>query len=631
MKTKGIAMRNVPRCAEGSLRVLLILLVALGTGGGQNLPAESAPEVAGSSSRVDQTQQAKEWVKTLAGDAFLGRGTGNGGTAKARDYLVAQLTAMGLPGAFDGGYTQAFPASRSMKVRRKEVRVQDRDGRTLYRFDDADDFTVLGCSRSGKVAGDVVFAGYATRYHKEGFDSFAGADKGACKGKIVLAFRYEPHDKRGVSLWTGKAGRWSQASGIAEKIAWARKHEAAGLIIINPPLHARARLLGPEVSVGPREAGMPVLMAGPAFLQNVAARSQLEGAQVLDKLKKRSDAGKNSLVALEGVGLEIDLQLQADGIESWNVGARLAGAGSLAHEAVLIGAHYDHLGTRGSGPKRQVFHGADDNASGTAAVLLLARRISKRYASAAAPANRRAILFVLFGAEEVGLVGSRHLAGHLEDVSLAPADIQAMINLDMVGRLKAGKLNLIRAGSNDWEALIGQAAKASPLDVTHVGSRFSGSDHASFLRKKIPSMMVFTGSHRDYHRPSDTWDKIDYPGLVRIVGLVEEIALAAAVKPDRLGYDASTIAGRRSGAYLGITCDESFKKGCKIRSVVDGAPAAKAGLRSGDVIVGWNKREVDSAAELIGLVGDQKPGREVTLVVLRGDARQSLKVKLGRR
>jgi hypothetical protein len=372
-------------------------------------------------------------------------------------------------------------------------------------------------------------------------------------------------------------------------------------------------------------------MAPPSLLQAVIDRTPLKGAGALERLKKLADAGKNSVVALEPVRLGIDLQIQAEPVKSWNVAARLDGAGNLADEVVLLGAHYDHLGTRGRGENLRVFHGADDNASGTAAVLLLARRLRERYASAAAPPNRRTILFVLFGAEEIGLVGSRHLADNLKDAGLAQADVQAMINLDMVGRLKGRKLSLIRAGSSDWGPLIDKAQKATNLEVTQIGSWFSGSDHSSFLRKRIPSAMLFTGTHRDYHKPSDTWDKIDYPGLVEIVSFAEEMAMAAALWPGRLRYERSGLSQGSSGAYLGVACDESFKGGCRLRTVVEGSPADKAGLRTGDVIVGWDQRDVDSAAALIGLVRQEKPGRQVTLIVLRGDTREERKVKLGRR
>ncbi len=577
--------------------------------------------------KLTEVDQARELVKKLAGDAFLGRGTFNEGTAKARDYLVGRFEKMGLTGAFEGKYTQDFPTRKSLRVIRRKLILTNAAGKQVRSFAGDNDFRVLGCSQGGKVSGQVVFVGYAMAHEDEGFDSFAGAGADALEGKIALALRYEPHDKDGVSLWTGKKGRWTSAAGIAAKVAWARKHGAAGLIIANPPAHRDARLLGPQTGLGNYDAQMPVLMARSSLLKVLVDRAK--GAD-LAELKKSADAGKNSIVPLEAVGVTIDLALDRELSKSWNVAARLEGGGTLAGEVVLVGAHYDHLGTRGRSDKPMVFNGADDNASGTAAVMLLARRMKEHYTSADAPEDRRTFVFVLFGAEEIGLVGSRYLADHLGSIGTDAPHVQAMLNFDMVGRLDRNKLTFIRGGKG-WDKILQAARKNSSLDVTSVGAYYGGSDHTSFLGKKIPAAMFFTGMHKDYHRPSDTWDKVNYEGLLEVLDLADDIALKVAILPERLQTQGSRVSSDAKRAYLGIICDPEYEGGCRVLRVMDASPASRAGLEPGDIITRWDGRKVDSRPELIALVHAQEPGKEVKLEVLRDDKTQTLMIKLGSR
>ena len=322
---------------------------------------------------------------------------------------------------------------------------------------------------------------------------------------------------------------------------------------------------------------------------------------------------------------------------SWptqNVVAILPGRDpALSGQYVVVGAHFDHLGPSSEGAldpdaREVIRRGADDNASGTAAVLELARLL-------AASPPRRSIVFANFSGEEAGLLGSAHFVNN----SPMPLDsVSAMINFDMVGRLRNDKLIIYGvATATEMPLIIERANATDPLKVAAQGDGFGPSDHSSFYAKNIPVLHFFTDLHDEYHRATDVPEKINAAGEARVVALAERIIRDIADRPSRLSYvrvAAPVASGNRgSDVYLGSIPDMagSDAPGLKLTGVRAGSPADSAGIKAGDVIVEFDGKSVKNLYEYSDALYARKPGDEVSIVVLRDGQRLTLKVRLGKR
>ncbi|MDQ6635522.1 MAG: M28 family peptidase [Gemmatimonadota bacterium] len=329
---------------------------------------------------------------------------------------------------------------------------------------------------------------------------------------------------------------------------------------------------------------------------------------------------------------------RAGGVPTQNVIALIPGRDpALRSQFVVIGAHYDHLGRSTAGAmdpeaRDAIRNGADDNASGTAAVLELARMFSERPA-------RRSILVAHFSGEELGLLGSQWLVEH------APApvtldSVTAMVNFDMVGRLRNDKLIVYGvATAHELRAIVDSANVAPRLSISAQGDGFGPSDHSSFYAKGIPVLHFFTDLHDDYHRATDDVEKINTTGEARVVALAERVVRAIADRPARLtavrvAAPTPAIGGRESsGAYLGSIPDMSAADvpGLRLSGVRAGSPADLGGLRAGDVIVAFGGRKVKDLYSYTDALYANKPGDRVEVVFLRNGSRQTTSVTLGRR
>ena len=319
---------------------------------------------------------------------------------------------------------------------------------------------------------------------------------------------------------------------------------------------------------------------------------------------------------------------------------------NLKSEAIVIGAHYDHLGRGGPGSgslaanSTDIHYGADDNASGTSALLELARHYAK------AKTNKRTLVFVAFSGEELGLFGSKHYA----DNPVIPVDkTVAMINMDMIGRLNEDNLTIGGIGSAvEWKSVVEGINNFNAPKTSMEGSTagfklrldeagLGPSDHASFYMKKIPVLFFFTGTHTDYHKPSDTSEKINYGGLVRIANMVSRVVDSIDANPNRPTYkDAAApqqMGGRRTfnvsiGVMPGYGDDGS---GMVIDGVTEGRPAAAAGLKAGDKIVSLAGKQVKNVNDYMEILGGLVADQEVEIVVVRGGERLTFKVKPAKR
>ncbi|MEQ1567688.1 MAG: M28 family peptidase, partial [Myxococcota bacterium] len=496
------------------------------------------------------------------------------------------------------------------------------------------DFGPLGFSTSGNFGGEVVFAGYGIVAPDLGYDDYAGVD---VRGKVVLAMRYEPGEDDPDSPFDGK--RPSRYSDLRDKAMRARNAGAAALIFVAPARGDDDQdKVPPLVSGGPTSrAGLPVLQV----TRKVADRWLRRAGKTLGEMQAQIDAKTHpASIPLPGLSVSGTADVTQTEAQAWNVVAQLPGAGELADQVVVLGAHYDHLGHGGDGSMRpdstDIHNGADDNASGTAAMVCAMAALAQ---NPPAGESRRSILGVAFTAEEIGLGGSQRYV----EAPLVPLDhTAAMVNLDMVGRVRDNQIHALGTDSApEWPALVTAAAVAEGLQVQTGGDGYGPSDHSSFYAAGIPVVHLFSGAHEQYHTPDDDAALLNVPGGSQVTRMVVDLASALATRPAPPTWTRS-VAGppsrgdsRGYGAYLGTV--PSFDQprdasgGVKLADVKAGGPAERAGVRAGDVVIGLSGAEVETLPDLSFLLQDHKPGETVEVVVLRSGQQLSFKATLGKR
>ncbi len=605
--------------------------------------AGSAGELSRSASRL------RADVAYLADDAREGRGPGTAGIDAAADYIAKAYEAAGLkpaPGA--EGYFQPFAISGPTRLGKDQSLAATVGANMVVRGEMRRDFAPLAIGSGGKFADlPVVFAGYGITASDPAagldYDDYAGLD---VKGKAVLILRRAPGHEKAEGPFAAKDGQPSSYATFLHKVTNAAEHGAKALFVVNDQaglVGADDELLVFTAAGTSRFADIPVAMLSRAYVTKLLGPA---GAHGLDHLEaKILGDGKKPTPA----GLDLEGKLRFDGtisidrevIACKNVVGVLEGEGPAADETIVIGAHYDHLGRGGFGSlaplSRDVHNGADDNASGTALILELARRLGAR----PDPLPRR-IVFIAFSGEERGLLGSKH---YVEN-PLFPIDTTAaMLNFDMVGRLNdKNELTLFGAGSlaglTELTEALGASQGLKIKPIAGASGEFAASDHYSFYQAGLPVFFAFTGSHADYHRPGDDTEKVNVEGMARIANLAELVALDLAQRAERPQFVklaeprvGALTRGGGSGAYFGSrpAYGEEDVIGVKLDGVTEGSPADKAGLKKGDVIVKFAGRPVTSLETYMEAMGGKKPGDVVEVVVERDGQKETLKATLGTR
>ena len=557
-----------------------------------------------------------------------GRAAGTPGADRAAAYLVTEFRRLGLRPAGDaGGYLQRFEVLTGVRLAPGaaiEVAARGAPSRT---FDGGTDFLPFTFSADGDVTSDVAFAGYGITAPPLGYDDYAGLD---VRGKVVLVMTGEPREADpGGPFRPAEHFHYTE---LRHKVLNAREHGAAAVVVVeNPGRGDRlAALRGTTPSWGivalsaRREVADALL--GPAGLDLAALRGQIDGT------------GAPVSRALPGVRARVRSALLRDRGTTANVVGILPGTDStLAAEAVVIGAHYDHLG-RGSpfslAPERgdAIHPGADDNASGTAALLGLAETLTR------SGAPRRSVVVVAFSGEELGLLGSTHYVGQ----PAVPLDrTVAMVNLDSVGRLREGRLHVMGVDTGQGlRTLVEQAGQGAPAQLALRGDGVGPSDHTAFLNRERPVVFFFTGAHADYHRPSDTWDKIDADGLRTVTTVAYRVVRALADRDDRPAFVRVPGGPPRAGAgaagygpYFGAVPDfgEAPHPGVRVGGVRPGSPADRAGLRAGDVIVRFAGVAVRTLDDLVFALRSRRPGDAVEVSYLRDGTERAVQATLEER
>lgn len=628
------------RSRQISVGFVLLLALVAGSGG-------LSPRLLGADLILTPAEtRLKADVGFLAHDEREGREPGTKGIEAAADYIASVFQQAGLkPAPGPQGYFQQFTLGGN-PVMGKPLDLafvgpdnQRIDGKPKS------DFMPLAIGAGGSLHGvPIVFAGYGItakdQSKKLDYDDYAGLD---VKGKAVLLLRRQPRQGRDDSPFS--PNKDSRFAFLVHKATNAFQHGAVAVLMVNDNAStkdSKDELLGFAHGGTEVFSKLPFLMLTRAYADRLLSAAHQPSLVDLES-QIDSDVKPHSL-ALSGWTIDANVTITRTDVETKNVIGVLEGSGPLADETVVIGAHYDHLGHGGmfSGSlailSKDIHNGADDNASGTAMMLEMARRLAKR----PDPLPRR-VVFMAFSGEERGLLGSHYYVEH----PLFPLNNTVMmVNFDMVGRLNdKNELTMIGTGTTTGIEPIVEALGASAglkiKKVVGLSDGFGGSDHQSFYGKKVPVLFAFTGVHLDYHRPSDDVERINFGGMAKIADYLELILLDVIRRPKRPEYVViAPPAGRGPGrerttssASLGTMPDyaDESKQGMKLAGVRPGGPADKGGLREGDVIVAFGGKPVATIYDFMECMSQYKPGDSVELTFKRDGKEQKVKVTLGGR
>jgi aminopeptidase YwaD len=596
------------------VRLFALLLVTAGVVAQQQpAPSQNEPSAA----------KLQQHVSYLASDALDGRRTGTAGANDAARYIAGEFARLGLRPATSGPptrrgsqvmarYLQQFPYVSGVELGKGNQFAIGPTKLTL-----AEEWTPLGYSTNANVTGSLVFVGFGIKAAELNYDDYAGLP---ISGNIAVALPGTPDGDN-------PHGRFIRYVDVQWKAIAARDAGAKALVVISGAANFKEeRLARLQYDNMAGNVGLPILVVSQQALAKLAPELSFPELTRLATAKQQS-----TVKAIPGP-FSLTTDVVRKEVPAYNVVGVLEGSDPVAKkEVIVIGAHYDHLGRGGSGSLAQrtgeIHHGADDNASGTAGMLELARLFTSQR-----PRPKRTIVFIGFGGEEEGLLGSNYYVNH----PFTPlTNTVAMINMDMIGRMKDRKLVIGGVGTaKEWRDIIakGTADANRSFSLTLNEDGYGPSDHSSFYGKQVPVLFFWTGTHADYHKPSDTFDKINYTDEARILDLVAYIVRDVDNTEKRLTYTtAKTEATPRTGGfrvYLGtIPNYAESNDGLLIDGVRDDSPAAKAGLKPGDRIVKIGTRDIKNVYDYTYALGEMKAGEEYVIEVVRGTDRLSLKIK----
>lgn len=562
---------------------------------------------------------ALDHIKVLAHDSLGGRGAGTVYADRAAAYIAEQFGSIGLkPIGTPPSYRQRFSFVAGVRAGERNAASISRPGYDKQ-LDHDKEFRAMTMSASGTFSGGVAFAGYGIIAPAEMYDDYAGLD---VNGKAVIVLSGYPDQDNPHS-------QFAEHSPAYLKVQKAKERGATAVVFIRTSDDAPEDSLF-SLSVQ-RDQPRSTLVV--VHLKRDLADALLGGMdRTIDGLAKGIAADKKpESFEIRDARVSIETDVEEVYAESENVVGYLPGSDpSHRDEYLIIGAHYDHLGMggRGSGslaPDEDAIHnGADDNASGTGALLALARSLST------APV-KRGVLFLAFTAEELGLVGSSY---YTKNPLLPLEQAVAMLNMDMVGRMKNRRLIVYGMGTAEGFEELVTSRNADSLTLTLNQDGFGPSDHSSFYAKKIPVMHFFTDIHTDYHRPSDDVDRIFADTLQPVLDLVQRIGIGLANADDRPTYavaEQRRPQGQMRGfrVWVGTIPDYAEQTdGMRISGVSPNSPAEKAGLQEGDVLIKFGRVEIKNIYDYTYALGQYKPGDEVEVTVRRGDATETVTMTL---
>ena len=548
------------------------------------------------------------------------------------------------------------------------------------------DFNPLAIGASGECQGDLIFVGYGIQAPELDYDEYANLE---VKGKVVVILRKEPQQSDADSPFDGTKS--SRHATFRSKISQAFQHGASAVIMVNDATESAKHLSGLKHALSqyagqlaaeqqlfsknenPTEDDLTkhnqALAEISSNITDTASELNGDGDAILTFDTAGNNTTRKSMPvffarraviepmilqafgkSLTEIETEIDASLKpiVGAITNWtatgeasllqtktevkNVVGILEGVGELKDETIVVGAHYDHLGYGGSGSlapwTKEIHNGADDNSSGTSALLEIAQQLASRKTP-----SRRRIVFIAFSAEERGLIGSDR---YVKEPLIALHKTIAMVNLDMVGRLTDNKLIVTGTGTSDvWEPLLDKLNETAKFEMTRKPEGVGPSDHQSFYLKDIPVLHLFTGLHEFYHRPSDDFKTINFEGMDRVTALTTEIIVSIAQADERPNFkkaekkrNVENTGGDRP--YFGSIPDYSDNTdGLPLTGVATNGPAEKAGIKPKDVVIGLGKYKIGGIEDFDSALRKFKAGDKVPVKVLRAGKELTLTITLG--
>jgi NOL1/NOP2/fmu family ribosome biogenesis protein len=563
--------------------------------------------------------EIEEHITFLASDKLKGRDSGTQELFAAAVYITDEFKNYGLEPIFPDGFVQEFPFIKTIELTDKNALSFTSNGKEVTPKL-KEDYITVPFSGNAEVSSKLVFAGFGISATDLEYDDYAGID---VKDKIVIVFRNTPEPNVPHS-------EFDAHSPLRKKSSVARDKGASAIIFINP--YDENKTSDDLVEFSFDRGGSISGFAAVSTKRNIIEKLlNEEGINLQDIYNKILESKKPSSFELKKSSAKISTEVKEVEAISWNVGGYIEGNDpELKKELIIIGAHFDHLGMGGEGSlyrgdEPQIHNGADDNASGTSGVLELAEKIASQKNKL-----KRTVVFFTFSGEELGLLGSNYLVNNLP---FPVEDAVTMINMDMIGRLKDSSLIVYGTGtSSNWKDLLNKENKYG-FKLTFNDEGFGPSDHSSFYGKKIPVLFFFTGTHEDYHKPSDDTEKINFAAEENILNYVYDIVTGIDQNPERPDY--LLVEKKTTGqmfarkVYVGTVPDfASNVDGYKISGVSEGSPAQLAGLQGGDIIISFGGKKISNIYDFTYALGDFVPGDEVDVIVKRGEEEITFKVKL---
>lgn len=580
----------------------------------------------------------KKDVSYLASDKLDGRRTGTEGANEAAKYVAGQFAKIGLKQGVRS-YLQSFPYVAGVELGKRN---------RLLSLNVGKDWMPLGFSSNQEMNNvPAILVGYGITASELNHNDYANPK---VSGRVVIALSGTPDGDN-------PHGQFARHEEVRWKAIAARNAGAKALLVVaREPNFSDDRLSRLRYDNTAGDAGIPVIAISRQAAESLLGKSI---ADIEQAAKSKSEAAYAEVAT--SINFSVDIIRKE--VSAYNVVGVLEGSDPvLKNENIVIGAHYDHLGRGGEGSgslspdSSDIHHGADDNASGTAGMLELARVFVSEQ-----PRAKRTLIFIAFGGEEEGLLGSAYYVNH---PLTALTNTVAMINMDMIGRMKDRKLVIGGVGTaQEWKQLITAANSALSMKVTANSSEpvkgvpivvsangrpiatvdpngafevtmnedgYGPSDHSQFYGKQIPVLFFWTGTHVDYHKPSDTFEKINYEDEARILNLVARIVRDVDGAEKRPTYTTAKVDPPRGGGfrvYLGtIPNYAESSNGLLVDGVREGSPAEKGGLKPGDRIVKIGNREVKNVYDYTYALGEMKAGQEYVFEVIRNNEKLTLKI-----
>ncbi|MBN2560962.1 MAG: M20/M25/M40 family metallo-hydrolase [Phycisphaerae bacterium] len=600
-------------------------------------------------------------VKYLASDELAGRAPASEGSEKAAEYIIKNFKKAGCrPTGADGAWFQPFDVRRGKRLvdEKASLRISGMDRTWKVR----EDWIPFPFTEMKDVDGPLAFAGYGISADRFGYDDYEGFDP---EGKSLLIFRYEPKGEDPEAEFGGE--KPSRHATFIRKARKAAKRGAKALLVVDPPNHdpGQDKLYEFSTYSSLQTYRLPIVHITRKMANAILRQA---GMPDLKTLQEKLDGQRQSLSKDIGLTVRLCPGVEPNTLRAKNVIGMIRGDGSTG-ETIVVGAHRDHLGIVPRQFQRKdmtpmIHNGADDNASGTAAIMELARAVGR------GSTLRRNVLFIAFDAEEMGLLGSKHFVEH---PTINLDDVCAMLNFDMIGRLSQNKYTVFGIPTaKAFSAIVEKAAEAVGLEYKAPSMVAGYADHAPFIKHHIPAMFAFTGVHKDYHQPEDDWERIDGDGAVRILQMWYKIIVELANMEERPVYtepsrkpdasedvrvakpaveenkefdrDGETAEDKNDDpddldeppsrsemrVALGIVPDMvgDDKPGMIVESVRDGGAAKAGGVMGGDRIIRIGDEDIRDIYGYMRAMQRHEPGDVVDVVVIRNGEKRTLKITL---